>query len=328
MSPELLQIRQQCEQIPAYRAGSAYERTKIACKAMSEAGISIPGWAALREIIERGSATDINKGLKDYREDLSKLLRLVGGGALSMPPALARQVEALWVEAVAAARDGLKADVTQWLQQVEEAQAALQAAVADRDAARSMVLERVADIERLKGELATANTRTEAEKEAREQLANLYEQQALELRDQQQRLEVMVREAAQEREAALRRLEGAQQHALMQIEEARSQAKRDLAALQTQSQRDRSAFEMDLARIRAQLAEERSGRGCAEQEAVIANNLNAELRDRLARAEKQTDELASAASRVAELRGADRDRLVRTRKLKPGRPRMLTLKKK
>ena len=327
MTPELLQIRHQCETNPAYRSGSAYGRTKIVCKAMSEAGISIPGWAALREVIERGSATDINKGIKDYRDDLSKLLRLFGGGALSMPPALARQVEGLWVEAVAAAREGLKDDVEQWLQQVEVAQAALQATVAERDAAKSVVMEGVAEIERLKGWLSTANTRSEAEKEARVQLAILYEQQASELRVHRQRLEGMVREAAQEREAALKRLEGAQQHALMQIEEARSQAKRDLAALQAQRQRDRSATEMDLARVRNRVEEERSRRGHAEQEAVVANNLNVALQDRLARAEKQADELASAAAKAAALLGADRDRQARTRKLQPARPRARTLNK-
>jgi chromosome segregation ATPase len=293
---------------------------------MTEAGIQVPGWATLRDVIERGSATDINKGIKDYREELGQLLRLVGGGALSMPPALARQVESLWVEAVAAARDGLKDDVAAWTMQLEAAQGAVQAALAERDGARSTAMERMAEIERLKGELATAHARTEAEKEAREQLAALYERQTQDMHLQQERLELMTREAAQEREAALKRLEGAQQHALMQIEEARSQAKRDLAALQAQGQREKSTLEMDLARTKAQLAEERTGRARAEQEASVASNLNAELRDRLARAERQADELTRAASASAPAPD-ESPRRGRSTKLKPSvkpRTRMLT----
>ena len=242
-------LKQQCEQDPAYAQGSAFVRTRILCRVLTEAGQPIPGWMPIRDIIGKGSATDINKGIKAYREEHASLLRAMRGGNAVLPEGLASRVADLWRDAVDEASKLFAADVVLWQERIASATEAVRAMEAERDrhAHAAQELRLVAD--QLREASASASALLSAEREARAALEVRLEKQSEELLKQQQQFEATSRRAIQE------------------IDAARQDKRRDVERLQSELQKATT--------LQAELAQSLA---TAKEDAAAAHALTAELR--------------------------------------------------
>jgi phage shock protein A len=117
-------IRSRCAANPNFEKGTAYDRTKICCEVLLEDAQAIPSWLVIREIILKGSAQDIRRGMETFRREHGARLRKMQGVTPGVPEGLAPHVRGLWEAAVAAAREEFDTNVQQWQQQLEHATAA------------------------------------------------------------------------------------------------------------------------------------------------------------------------------------------------------------
>lgn len=152
MSLDLEAIRAECLKHPKYESGTAYERTKICCQVLTEKAEPIPSWIAIREVIGKGSSTDINRGVKAFRREHADVLKQMQGVTPGVPEALAPHIRGLWEAAVGAARSEFAANVTFWEQQLEQA-------TAQADEAMQKLSEAKASLDSLQEQLATSQSR-------------------------------------------------------------------------------------------------------------------------------------------------------------------------
>ncbi len=63
-------------------------------------GRKIPGWESMRVIIGKGSATDINRGIREYLEEQGQTLRSLGGDVPGVPEAIHPIISEFWQAAL------------------------------------------------------------------------------------------------------------------------------------------------------------------------------------------------------------------------------------
>lgn len=79
---------------------SAYQLTLICCEAIARSGERIPAWPAIRELIGKGSANDINRAKKDYYASLGQKLRQSDENLSKLPSELTEGLVTLWQKAL------------------------------------------------------------------------------------------------------------------------------------------------------------------------------------------------------------------------------------
>lgn len=151
MPLDLVAIRAECAKHPMYEPGTAYERTKICCQVLTEKAEPIPSWIAIRELIGKGSSTDINRGVKDFRREHAEVLKQMQGVTPGVPEVLAPYIRGLWEAAIGAARSEFAANVTWWEEQLEQA-------TAQADEAMQKLSEAKASLDSLQEQLATSQS--------------------------------------------------------------------------------------------------------------------------------------------------------------------------
>src|SRR6202011_5873556 len=107
----------------------------------------IPSWTAIREVIGKGSSTDISRGVRDFRREHAEVLKQMQGITPGVPEALAPHIRGLWEAAVGAVRSEFAANVTWWEQQIEQATAQAEEAMqklSEANASLSTLREQVA----------------------------------------------------------------------------------------------------------------------------------------------------------------------------------------
>jgi chromosome segregation ATPase len=83
---------------------STADKTERVCQAYVLAGLTLPGWETIREILGKGSASTINQARKAYLDKQARQLR----AALEIPgvpEAIQQPMRALWEAAVATGKD-------------------------------------------------------------------------------------------------------------------------------------------------------------------------------------------------------------------------------
>lgn len=301
MSIPLDLVRGTCGGRPGFDDGSAYVKTKICCQVLTELGESVPSWTALREIIGKGSAGDISRGVKDFRKEHAETLRSMNGIVPGVPEPLWPFIRGMWENAVVIARGEFSDQTEQWEKQIEQAHTrADQADIAASDA--------LAMADKCNGELATAQATNvgleklmETERAARIQAERMFEINAEEVRSQRIKLEDMLRQNKIELAAAFERFDGERKHSLQQIEEARASAARQVSVITSQAQREAGERELEIAGLRNSLSELRATTNAADKRSALIAQEAADLRARLLSAESQAQQLASDNRRLVEL---------------------------
>lgn len=229
------QVRLRCLGHPDFAEGTAYTRTKICCRVLVMMGEPIPSWMIIRDCIEKGSATDINRGVKDFRAEHGEQLRQMGSAVEGLPPQLAPIVRGLWEAAVAEARKLHAEDVAQWQARVEAAEAHVGVASQAVERAHTEVEAARGQTDALRAQLAAdAEVRVQLqqqldrERDLRRYAEQMRDDNAAELAKQRSRLEETLAQSQAEMKQALDRFDGERKHSLRQIEEARSNAEREV----------------------------------------------------------------------------------------------------
>ncbi len=228
---DIEEIRRECTKDPSYFKGNAYERTLIACDVLTRMGLPVPSWTTLREIIEKGSSGDINRGKAAFREQHAEKLKRLGATPAGIPEALTPFVKRLWDTAIEHANEALS-------DREEAASAQVRAAEESRDqaieAATALASERDvarAEVEGLKTTLAQVSASLDSERAGRAAA----QQEAADARAaadrQRQEMAGMLESAKSELRAAVGRLDGAEKHALREIDRARQDARREIDRL-------------------------------------------------------------------------------------------------
>lgn len=294
-------IRRECKEAAGYKDGTAYARTKLCCRILLKHGEAIPSWMVIRDIIEKGSAGDISRGIKDFRNEHAERLRLMDGALPGIPAQLAPLVSALWEASVAAARTEFEANADRWQAEVEQAAARADQLAQQLAEADVMVDKQRLQIDALSAQAMGLQDQVHAEQAARCQAERLFEQHTHEMAAQRDKLEGALRENQTEMQRALERFDGERRYTMLQIEEARSTAATEVAAVRSQAQREKSALELEVARLNAAATELRRKVSEADRDLAVATQEVAGLRERLGRAEASNDRLSEDNRRMVAL---------------------------
>jgi chromosome segregation ATPase len=278
------EIRAQSARHPEFEAGTAYVRTKICCQALMEAGHGIPSWIVIRDIIGKGSSSDISRATKDFRQDHGARLRAQTDPLSTIPPRLRGMLEQIWAAAAEDAQ-GLFDEQTQSMTQ------AIEAAEQDAAKAKFQANHEAEQALRLSDQLAKAESRAQdfaarlaAEQATLTRARELFQQQLDELAGQRASLQSALEGATSEVAKAIESLDGERRFAMLSIETARREA-RELAATEVASIRSQAGAE--IAGLRADLDRERSRADAAGTDARNARERLTQTQDRLLDVERK-----------------------------------------
>lgn len=224
-------IRQESRKDPAFEGGNAFTRTLIACGVLTRLGEALPSWITLREIIEKGSSGDINRGKTEFRRLHAEELKRLNAVPDGIPEVLVPVIGRLWSLAVDQATEALvqreeisNERVRKAMAEAVAAQEAAEAARGERDVARAAV-------EAQKTTLATLAGSLDTERSARAVAEAAAAKAQADAAKQHEELVGVVENSRAELRAAVARLEGAEKHAIREIDRARSEAQRDVDEL-------------------------------------------------------------------------------------------------
>ena len=295
------EITRACGLNPDFDGGNAYQRTKICCAALAEAGMPIPSWSVIRELyIGRGGANDINRGIKDFRVEQGERLRRMtslGEKAGEIPERLVPLVQQLWSAATEEGEKLFDAKAADLRNRAQQAEAACEAAQTAQVRAEQQALERVhvlevalataeATMEARTIQIADVTARLQAEQATGARAEALYQANVADLGWQRDALQSAVERATGEVAKAMEALEGERRYALRSIEEARAaaraQATSDVEAVRRQAAVDIEVLKTDKQSLEAALARSQAaGEKSRTREAVLEQQLS-DLRRELA----------------------------------------------
>lgn len=103
-----------------YGRKNALDLSQICCEMIAKQGLPLPGWQEIREIIGKGSATDVNKGKRLYQDQQGRLL-----SHLHEMPGVSEDMVDLMMQlrtkAFKVAERSFQEQVSQWQEQLAEA---------------------------------------------------------------------------------------------------------------------------------------------------------------------------------------------------------------
>lgn len=286
-------VRAACMNQPEYLGGTAYTKTKIFCQHLMKAGLGIPGWMTIREVIGKGSSSDISRGVKDFRAEHAEHLgrRSVDADLPGMPPQLADGFVKVWdlamqyaraelaerEQALTAAMDDAVLKIAQAETRAADAKSAAELDKARADGLQAALHQASAESVRLHEMIDAKNAEISAMRSAHGVEKNEMQAELLAI---QKRYDELRNSAAE-----------TQRHALLQIESARQEFRAQIeAANKTIQTKD------------AQLAQAKK----VESELLDRINLLTSERDQLKGRIAQANEAESKLERAAGLRRAKR----------------------
>lgn len=266
MQPNPDNVRALIEADPAYEAGSAYERTKLACHALTKLGAPIPSWIVLRDLIGKGSATDISRGVKAYRAEHAELLQRMDGLPEGIPDALAEPMKGLWQAALTEATALFAQERQELLAARDTADATALEHQRERELANAALAQERARVESHAAIAQQERERANGERAAREQAERMAERHIADLTAQRDNLAQVVQANTKELQTLNLRLEDVRrraqmevEHARQQVEAARQQALREgeqkTAKLETQLRGENAGMTVEIARLQQRLAD-------------------------------------------------------------------------
>lgn len=304
--------------VPDWQSLTAYEMTKRVCAELTSAGEKIPSWTAIRDIIGKGSANDINRAKDDYRKQHGEDLRKMAGFVDGVPPELAPHILGFWSAAIACVKREYADHERAWESAVAEADE--RAAQADRQREEAY-REREKTQAQLSG-LQQANLALQqqlgTEQAARAQTERLFDQSRAEQATQREELRAALTQSQEQLNDAITRLEGVENHALRQVQDARDEARKKVEAAESKLKAQAADHTMDLNRVNRQLAEHRQQLAESNKSVALLEQDRNNWRERAERAESTADLLSVKASTQVEKPPSLRTRL-RTQ-TQPGKP--------
>lgn len=113
-------LQQEFSDAERYGRKNALDLSQICCEMLAKQGLPLPGWQEIREIIGKGSATDVNKGKRLYQDQQGRLL-----SHLHEMPGVSEDMVNLMMQlrtiAFKVAERSFQEQVNQWQEQLAEA---------------------------------------------------------------------------------------------------------------------------------------------------------------------------------------------------------------
>lgn len=296
---------------PGWESLSAFEMTKICCFEMTKLGLDVPGWIEIREIIGKGSSTDINRGKKAFKEEHGHLLRKYAGGLKGVPEVLAPHVLGLWQAAIEEVRKEFDLERSEWTRRIEQAEARAQHADDEREQAQTQAQLRDAQIAALQEKAASLQTVVDVERSGKEQAERMFAEsrdamtvQRQEMASQRQQMAEEVEKYRRDLDAAIGRLEGVENRALMRVEEVRAERQRTIEELEAKVKRVSEGATFAEHRFDKMLKEARAEKAAAEQQVTLLEAEMTQLQERLEKAVEVVPDPDVASAPVAPRRFA------------------------
>lgn len=277
---------------PGWEKLSAYERTKMACEALTRAGESIPSWNTLRDIIGKGSAGDINRAKKDFRVEHADVLRKMEGfSAEGVPPSLTKHILGLWQEAVFQAQGAFSEKERAWEEDVEQAVAAYEVARADADRAQAELQAAQAKADGIEQARLALQDQVRSEQAARVQAEKMMDEIRADLLGQRDRLDAALATSKAELEKAITRLEATERRSMMEIERARQEAAQKVTHATALLKSEQDKYALETIRLSKQIQDGRAQSARMQERLAALEPENRALSDRARRAEALVAEL-------------------------------------
>ena len=118
---------------PGWATMTAFERAKLCCAELTRRGERLPNWAVIRDVIGKGSATDINRAKEAFRREHADALRRLDRAVDGVPEELQAAFREIWALASRRARDDAAVEMARAEAMVRDARALVNRA---EDAAR------------------------------------------------------------------------------------------------------------------------------------------------------------------------------------------------
>lgn len=285
-----------------WKSLTAYEMTKRLCAELTNTGEKIPSWTAIRDVIGKGSANDINRAKDDFRKDHAETLRRMSGFVEGVPVQLNPIILALWSEAVAAVKSEFAQQELEWQADIAQANNDAEQARRGLEAAENEASRLSAALEGLQQANAALQQQVATEIAAKQQAERLFESSRAELASQRDELRTALQQAQAQTADAITRLEGVENHALRQVQEARDEASKKVAIIESKIKAQASDHAVEIARVNRQLRETQQGLIEANGSLALLTQDNEHLRERATRAETAADRLTSAKSLRSKIR--------------------------
>lgn len=289
------------KQTPGWATMSAYARTKLLCRALARQGVKIPGWMAIRDLIEKGSATDINRAKRDHAEEQGKELSEADVLAAGLPEVLAKPMRDVYQAAVAYVESSYANRVAEWRFQLDRAGEHVAQAEAAQMASQDERNRLKAQVEGLQGQLGVVSEQLNAERASSAEARRIYEDSQTLLQEQLARRDEESKQFRAEMESAVTRLEGVEAHSLREVDRARTEAEQKVALVERKLADERLHNREQEARHARRMAELK---GLLDQTESVLAALKEDARAfaaRAERAEQQVDQLLAQDKRTGQV---------------------------
>jgi len=281
---------------------TAYEMTKRVCAELTSLGEKIPSWTAIRDVIGKGSANDINRAKDDYRKDHAEVLRKMTGFVDGVPAELTPHILGFWSGAVAFVKREFSQQELAWQSAVAQADEEASQTRTELEAANNEVARFKAQLDGLQQANTALQQQVATELAAKQQAERLFESSRAELASQRDELRNALEKSQAQLDDAITRLEGVENHALRQVQDARDEARKKVEAIESKLKTQTSDHAVDLARVNRQLRESQLELTDTKSSVALLAQDNENLRQRVSRAEATVDLLASPPNLRARIR--------------------------
>ncbi len=263
---------------------TAYDRTKALMETLARKGVEAPNWAAIRSLIGKGSAGDINRAKRDFRKELGVQLGRMRG-ARGVPEEVSDACSRLWLMAVEKAANTFDEQVNAFTADLERAESAQVDAESQRDDALSRVQALEGEKAGLQASIQSLQALADAERAAKEQAQQMFEAARAELAGQLEQTKAALMNAQQETANALTRFEGMETRFKLEIDRARQELAAERVRMNKEQAKEQAAHAASKDRARAKVDAEQSKRQDVERKLAGAEAEVAELRKQLAAAQ-------------------------------------------
>lgn len=214
--------------LPLPESATAYELAWRCCEDYQNQEKPLPSWTAIRSLIGKGSANDINRAKQDFVEAQLRIARKTRLGGEDLPERLKSLFQQFWQTAIDQAESNLAGRFSELQHQMEHALS--KASHLEYD--NQLLLERVktAESEQLimAHSLQEAHIQINSERLAKEGIEQKLTDYIDNLVQQKEDLQATLDKSTVEVKKALDRLEAMETRSLLEIDKVKTDCKRDL----------------------------------------------------------------------------------------------------
>lgn len=278
--------------LPGWSNLTAYEMAKLCCAEMTRRGIQLGGWMNIRDIIGKGSSTDINRGIKDFLQEHAQMLYDMKGIVSGVPEQLAPHILGFWKCAIEHVSKEYETKTKDQLCAHENVLSSLKNSNAERDKAIEYNNQLKGKNDAISAKCDQLSETLQNERLKHQLIERQLENANKELAEQRKALRHALEKSQTELGNALTRLEAAEQHALLEVSRVKSDYENRLAHAESKTASLRHEFTAEKQRHSQTTTKLTNKVAALEQE-------NSSMKGRLRRAEDLVDKLLEKTNKAA-----------------------------